>query len=375
MLDVHRLRVLRAVAEHGSFNRAAAALLLTPSAVSQHVAALERSVGHPVAVRSPRGVTLTEAGRLLVEAAETISAELDQVRHAIDRLAAVRQRLTLATFTSGGRHLLPEALPRFVAAHPEVELTVLEAEPEAALAMVRGGAADLAVAYAFDGPLPLPPGVAWTPLLDDPLWLVLPPGHPLAGREALGPDELGGARWVVGCLRTEAFLRRYAEQAGFELRVAASTTDYFFAQTLVGAGVGVALVPRVCLAPPAGCTAVRVEPPVPPRHIGLLGPVRRRAQPYAQALAAALRAAAEPAAGAPGPASARGAAEAAGTASAAGAMGSAGNPAGTGAAGTTPATRATSTTGATDSAGATGAVRVVGATGATAPEEAEGAVG
>ncbi|MFJ2821129.1 LysR family transcriptional regulator [Streptomyces toxytricini] len=306
MLDLHRLRVLRAVAEHGSFNRAAAAMLLTPSAVSQHIAALERSVGHPVAVRSPRGVTLTEAGRLLVEAAEAISAELDQVRHAIDRLASVRQRLTLATFTSGGRHLLPQALPRFVAAYPEVELTVLEAEPEAALAMVRGGGADLAVAYAFDGPLPLPPGVAWTPLLDDPLWLVLPPGHPLAGREALGPDELGGARWVLGCLRTEAFLRRYAEQAGFELRVAASTTDYFFAQTLVGAGVGVALVPQVCLAPPAGCTAVRVEPPVPPRHIGLLGPVRHRAQPYAQSLADALRAAAAPAAGEPtaGPAGA-----------------------------------------------------------------------
>ncbi|MFF4420791.1 LysR family transcriptional regulator [Streptomyces sp. NPDC001549] len=73
MIDVQRLRVLRAVAEHGSFNRAAGALLLTPSAVSQHIAALERTVGHPVAVRSTRGVTLTEPGRLLVEAAESIS--------------------------------------------------------------------------------------------------------------------------------------------------------------------------------------------------------------------------------------------------------------------------------------------------------------
>ncbi|MEU3774115.1 LysR family transcriptional regulator [Streptomyces sp. NPDC032472] len=292
MIDVQRLRVLRAVAEHGSFNKAAGALLLTPSAVSQHIAALERSLGHPVAERSTRGVTLTEAGRLLVDAAETIAAELDQVRSAIDRLSAGRPRLTLATFTSGGRHLLPSALPRFVAERPEVELTVLEAEPEAAVALVRSGGADLALAYHFDGPPPVRAGLDWTPLMDDPMWLVLPQAHPLAGRACLDPAELGGARWVLGCLKTEAFLRGYAALAGFELQVAASTTDYFFAQTLVAAGVGVSLVPQISLAPPASCTAVRVAPPRPARHLGLITPRRRTPHPYTRALAKALTAAA-----------------------------------------------------------------------------------
>ncbi|MCY0943163.1 LysR family transcriptional regulator [Streptomyces antarcticus] len=294
MIDVQRLRILRAVAEHGSFNRAAAALLLTPSAVSQHIAALERSLGHPVAVRSSRGVTLTEPGRLLVEAAETISAELDQVRHAIDRLTAPRPRLTVATFTSGGRHLLPGALDRFVAAYPEVELTLLESEPEAAVPMVRSGAADLALAYHLDGPPPVRPdrrpGLDWIPLMDDPLWLVLPSGHRFADRASLGPAELASDRWVLGCLKTEAFLRRYAELAGFELRVAASTTDYFFAQTLVGAGVGVSLVPHVSLAPSPGLVAVRVEPPRPARRIGVVLPRGRHSRPYARALTDALTA-------------------------------------------------------------------------------------
>ncbi|MFB6514182.1 LysR family transcriptional regulator [Streptomyces virginiae] len=295
MIDVQRLRVLRAVAEHGSFNRAAGALLVTPSAVSQHIAALERTVGHPVAVRSTRGVTLTEAGRLLVEAAESISAELDQVRHAIDRLTAQRPRLTVATFTSGGRHLLPAALARFVAEHPEVELTVRESEPEDAVPMVRGGAADLALAYHFDGPPPVRPGerpgLDWVPLMEDPLWLVLPRGHRLADRTSVDLAELRADRWVLGCLKTEAFLRRYAELCGFDLRVAASTTDYFFAQTLVAAGVGVSLIPHVSLAPTQESAVVRVEPPRPARHIGLVLP-RRRPQPHAQALAAALTAAA-----------------------------------------------------------------------------------
>ncbi|MEU9143395.1 LysR family transcriptional regulator [Streptomyces sp. NPDC048349] len=294
MIDVQRLRVLRAVAEHGSFNKAAGALLLTPSAVSQHIAALERTLGRPVAVRSTRGVTLTEPGRLLVEAAEVISCELDQVRHEIDRLTAPRPRLTVATFTSGGRRLLPAALAVFVAAHPEVELTVLESEPEAAVPMVRAGAADLALAYHFDGPPPVRPGerpaLDWVPLMEDPLWLVLPRGHRLADRSSLGLGELSAERWVVGCLKTEAFLRRYAELAGFDLRVGASTTDYFFAQSLVAAGVGVSLVPHVSLAPSPEVKAIRVEPPRPARHIGVLLPRRRRPHPYARALTEALAA-------------------------------------------------------------------------------------
>ncbi|MFJ7779178.1 LysR family transcriptional regulator [Streptomyces yangpuensis] len=294
MIDVQRLRVLRAVAEHGSFNKAAGALLLTPSAVSQHIAALERTLGHPVAVRSTRGVTLTEPGRLLVEAAETISAELDQVRRAIDRLTHDRPRLTVATFTSGGRHLLPAALARFVGTHPEVELTVLESEPEDAVPMVRSGAADLALAYHFDGPPPVRPGgrpgLAWRPLLEDPLRLVLPGGHRLAGRTSVDLGELSGDRWVLGCLKTEAFLRRYAELAGFDLRVGASTTDYFFAQTLVAAGVGVSLVPQVALAGAPGTVVVGVEPPRPARHIGLVLPRGRRTDSFAGALAEALAA-------------------------------------------------------------------------------------
>ncbi len=181
-------------------------------------------------------------------------------------------------------------------AHPEVELTVLESEPEDAAAMVRTGAADLALAYHFDGPPPVRPGerpgLDWVPLMEDPLWLVLPPGHRLADRPSVGLAELAADRWVLGCLRTEAFLRRYAELAGFDLKVAASTTDYFFAQTLVAAGVGVSLVPHVSLSPTRELTAVRIEPPRPARHIGLLLARRRRPHPPTQALAAALTAAA-----------------------------------------------------------------------------------
>ncbi|WP_405018535.1 LysR family transcriptional regulator [Kitasatospora sp. NBC_00070] len=274
MIDVQRLRVLRAVAEHGSFNQAATALRLTPSAVSQHVAALERALGTLVVDRSTRGVTLTPAGRIMFGAAESVAAELEHARRQVAQLDTGRVRLTVATFTSGGRPLLPAAFSRLMATHPHTVLHVREGEPEDTLPLVRQGAVDLALAYHFDGPLPVGPGggsgLEWTPLLADPLHVVLPLGHRLADHEALDLAELAAEPWVLGCLKTEAYLRRYAERAGFDPEVRGTTTDYFFARSLVAAGVGISLIPSIALAPEIpGLCAVPIRSPGPVRHIGV----------------------------------------------------------------------------------------------------------
>jgi molybdate transport repressor ModE-like protein len=294
MIDLQRLRVLREVARHGSFSKAATALLFTPSAVSQQIAALERALGTAVVERSPRGVVLTESGRVLVEAAETISAELDQAQAEIDRLATGRASLTIATFTSAGQRLLPAALNKFAADHPDVELTVLEHEPEESLPLVRRGAADLALAYHFAGPPPVRAGdrsgLTWTPLLDDPMWIVLPRGHRLAGRDSLQLADLAEERWIQGCIKTEDVLRRYAALAGFEFRTSCTSTDYAFAQSLVAAGVGVALIPQVALGPYVDAVeAVPIRPALPARHIGVATAQRRRTRPHVDALLQTLR--------------------------------------------------------------------------------------
>lgn len=293
MIDVQRLRVLRAVAEHGSFNRAAAALRLTPSAVSQHMAALERSLGTHVVARSTRGVTLTPAGRIMVGAAESVAAELEHARQRVAQLDTGRPQVTVATFTSGGRLLLPAALARLTAVHPRTVLHVREGEPEHTLPLVRQGTADLALAYHFDGPLPVGPGprsgLEWTPLLEDPLRVVLPQGHRFAGRDTLDLAELAAEPWVLGCLKTEAYLRRHAERAGFDPQVRGTTTDYFFARSLVAGGVGISLIPSIALAPeiPGLCT-VPITPPAPVRHIGVAA-LGRDDRPHVTALVHALR--------------------------------------------------------------------------------------
>ena len=293
MIDVRRLAVLREVARHGSFNRAAVALRLTPSAVSQQISALERTLGASVVRRSTRGVELTDAGRVLAEASDAITAELANAEEEIARLATGRtERLTVATFTSGGQRLLPPALLRFTADHPAVELTVLEIEPEESLPLVRSGAADVALAYHFDGPPPVRPadrsGLVWTPLLDDPMWIVLPTGHRLAERESLTIAELAGERWVHGCLVIVDLLDHYAAMAGFEVRTACRGTDYIFAQSLVRAGVGIAMIPQVALtADLGGLATVPLTGPCPSRFIGTVT-ASRRPRPLAAALLHAL---------------------------------------------------------------------------------------
>lgn len=294
MIDVHRLRILSEVARQGSFNRAAAQLRLTPSAVSQQISALERSLGASVVRRSTRGIEFTDAGRVLVAAADAIAAELEHAQHEIERLAQARtERLTVATFTSGGQRLLPAALTRFSADHPGVELTVMESEPEQSLPLVRSGAADLALAYHFDGPPPIRPGdrsgLIWTPLMDDPMWIVLPSDHRLAERNCVAMAELAGERWVQGCLSTGDILDHYAALAGFTIETACRGTDYVFAQSLVRAGVGISLIPLVALtADTGGLAMVPLEPPRPSRYIGVVTARRRRSHPLAQAMLGAL---------------------------------------------------------------------------------------
>jgi DNA-binding transcriptional LysR family regulator len=296
LIDAHRLAVLREVAAAGSFAGAAAALHHTPSAVSQQIAALERGAGAMLVERSTRGVALTEAGRALLVTADAIHAELQVAAQRLRALtAAGPQTLTVVTFPSAGEPLLAPALTAAAnAAGEPVEITVIEAEPDEALASVRDGRADLALVYHFH--TPRPPG-GWlaaagpgryTPLVVDPLRLLLPAGHPLAGRPAVSVAEVAGDRWIQGWGDVGDVLDMLAALSGFRPHVACRSSDYRFMIALVGAGVGVALVPTLAL---TGSPQVRDLPvtPQPTRYIGAWLPRRHQPNPAADRLLAALR--------------------------------------------------------------------------------------
>ena len=271
MLDVRRMRVLREVAGRGSFSAAAEALSFTQSAVSQHVAALEREAGTQLVERGRTGARLTDAGRVLVGHADVILARIECAEEDLAALAGLRGgRLRLISFQSGGATLAPRAVAAFHERHPQVELSMLEAEPDEACGRLRSGDVDLALVYDHEStPGLLGPDLELTHLLDDRYEAILPKGHALAERARLSLSDLSGELWVastsvVGCRRIAESVCR---DAGFEPRVAFEADETMAAQALVAAGGGVTLLPQLALTTlHPGVVARRLAKP-PARHI------------------------------------------------------------------------------------------------------------
>jgi DNA-binding transcriptional LysR family regulator len=250
MLDVRRLRVLREVARQGSFTAAAAALSYTPSAVSQQIAALEREAGATLVERGPRGVTLTEPGHLLAAAADQVLGRLAAAERELQALAGLGAGLLrLGWFATAGATLMPRAIAAFQRRHPQVELDLFQGDPDECVARLRARELELALVYQFELEPPLAGDLEQVDLLDDPLHVGLPAGHPLARRRRVRLDELAGERWIQGVRQgsTVEVLPRACRLAGFQPIVALRSDDRVAVEGLVAAGVGVALIPQLTL--------------------------------------------------------------------------------------------------------------------------------
>jgi DNA-binding transcriptional LysR family regulator len=270
MLDVRRMRVLREVAARGSFSAAADALSYTQSAVSQQIAALEREAATKLVERSARGVRLTEAGRALVEHADVILARLADAEHELEAIAGLRGgRLRLCSFPSAGATIMPPAIARYRDRHPGVELSLDLAEPDDGVAKLKSGEVDIAMTITASG-LCSYQGVDELHVLDDPMYVALPAGHPHARKRNLRLAELSEEAWMLGstgtCPDTSIFLRSCGA-AGFEPRVAFESNDYLAIQGFVAAGMGVSFIPDLAL--------VSVRDDIVIRSLGARPPLRR----------------------------------------------------------------------------------------------------
>ncbi len=294
--DVGRLRALRKIAEHGSFSRAADDLGYTQSAVSQQIAALEHEVGLTLLDRGVRPVALTDAGRLLTAHAQSV---LEHLATAEAQLVAIRGlragRLRLAAFGSALATFVPTAIARFRGLHPEVELILVEAEPDASVPLLRTGEVDRALVYGFEPDAGAADGgLELVHLLEDEHRVVLPARHRLAAQDAVTVAELADEAWIVphadGPARAyRQSIDRLCRDAGFAPRVAFETTDLQAAQAFVASGLGVALMHDLTL--PTRRHDIAVRPLAGPRLTRPISAVvvTGRRPPAADAMLAVLR--------------------------------------------------------------------------------------
>ncbi|WP_419999411.1 LysR substrate-binding domain-containing protein [Streptomyces boninensis] len=267
MFGLDRLRALDAVRTHGSIARAADALHITASGVSQQLAKLERESGHRLLEPYGRSVRLTHAGRVLAEHAARVCA---QAAAAEAELAALGDEilgpLRLGGVGSSLRALLPDVLVRLTAEHPRLTPTVIDGEAVDLVPQLIAGNIDLLLSESWDPrPLVLPPGLGVRTLAVEDVQVALAAGHPLAARAALDLTELGGLVWASCPVGTEPYeaLTQALRGVGLEPEVRYPVTEYATQLAFVRGGLCAALVPEMAQQPcPPGVRFVPLRPPL-----------------------------------------------------------------------------------------------------------------
>lgn len=249
-MDAHQLETLRVVGDRGSVASAAVALHCTPSAVSQQLKALQRTVGVRLTERVGRGLRLTPAGEALAREAVGVAIALERAGAAVGAfLDQPTGTVRLAAFQSAAQMLLPGLLTR-LSAQPGIVVECSDEDVAQDEFVHLTSEFDIVVAHRADS------GQAWAgaddgrvsvvPLLREPLDVALPPDHRLADRTSLTPLDLADEEWITvrAGFPVAAVLEAVTAGSGAPPRVRHRINDFHVVEALVAAGHGISLLPR-----------------------------------------------------------------------------------------------------------------------------------
>jgi DNA-binding transcriptional LysR family regulator len=261
MLDLARLRVLDALARHGSVTAAAKELHYSQPTVSHHLARLEAETGAKLLQRVGRGIRLTPAGQLLADRASEIIGRVDAAGAELAaHVGLTTGRVRLAGFSSAIGSLVPRAVAALAGRNPGLRISLVDMHPPEALELLRAGRIDVAIIFRYDETEPEPDGVRLHHLLDDPVYL-------LSSRRGQTMATLADATWIVGCERCRSHLLALCADEGFEPRIGYTSDDMVVMQSLVAAGLGATIIPGLALRAHRARGVVASELPGSRRHV------------------------------------------------------------------------------------------------------------
>ena len=241
--DLTDLRLFVAIAEAHNLTRGAERAHLAPSSASHRLQQLESALGTPLFLRQARGVQLTRAGEALLRHARQVFAQLEQMHADLAPFAqGIRGHVTLWANTHATHSFLPDDLAGFLRAHPQVSVSLEEhTSPEIVMAVVRGEIELGVVAERVEGA-----DVELIPYRADRLVLITPPAHPLARRTHVHFAEVTDFPFVMlhAGSAIHTFTMNAAAALGRHLNVRIQVRSFEAVCRMVGAGVGLGLVPR-----------------------------------------------------------------------------------------------------------------------------------
>ncbi|MER5445218.1 LysR family transcriptional regulator [Streptomyces sp. NPDC002766] len=250
-MDERQLRILRELGELGSVTAVAEALLVTPSAISQQLRLLQRSIPVPLTERQGRRLVLTDAGQALARAAIEVETALARARHSVGEFLDHEEgEVSVAAFHSAGTAFFPPLLRALTGpGAPVVRLADEDVAQEDFPRLTR--AYDLVLAHRLDHAPPWPDTVTVTTLLREPLDVAMPAGHPLAARRRVTPRDVADQPWITvhEGFPVLATIEAIAAAAGRRLRLAHRINEFTVVAEAVAAGGGLALMPRWTVRP------------------------------------------------------------------------------------------------------------------------------
>ena len=255
------LRVLRAVAEQGTFTAAAATLGYTQSAVSRQIAAIERAAGAELLERRREGVRLTAVGRIVMRRATTVLDEIDATARELSGLPEQSGTVRLGWFPSAGAVLLPTALAVLHRTDPGLDVVSREGTTPALVRGLRAGTLDLALLASmppFRPPDTESPPLALQTLSERALHLAVPAGHSLARGDFVDVADLRGQRWIGSAGSGQDRLMGVWPGLDERPEIAHTARDWLAKLHLVAAGCGLTTVPATLA--PAAPPGVRILP-------------------------------------------------------------------------------------------------------------------
>lgn len=250
-VDPYSLRLFLAAAREGSLARAAEKEHIATSALSRRIAELEQVLGAPLFIRSPRGVTLTAAGQIVLARGTQLEAELQSLARDVQAQAGqLSGTLRVVANPSAIVGYLPERLRKFRADYPAIDVALHECSSPEVVRACLDDQADVGIGIALD----VPAGIESWFFATDPLMVVLPRGHPAATKQALTFAEVIAYPMVAiqpgGSL--DRLVRAKAAEAKLPLNLSVSVNSFDAGCRMVEVGLGIAIVPKSSVSAYAG---------------------------------------------------------------------------------------------------------------------------
>jgi LysR family hydrogen peroxide-inducible transcriptional activator len=283
-MEIHQLRYFVAVAEEGSFSRAAAKVRVAQPSLSQQIRKLEAEVGQPLFDRLPRSVVLTEAGRCLLEYARQILASIGDARRCVDELKGkIAGDVAVGAIPTIAPYVLPELVVTFQEHYPDVTLHIVEDVTAGIVRRIEAGELDVALASTCQKN----PSLGVEPVGVEPLLALIPEAHSLARQSVITFDDLKSQRFLLlhemHCLSQQVHHQLESRRLHPEIALAGSQLSTI--ANMVAAGIGVSIVPQMMVRHHAtpGCVTLPFAPPAPERELNFLyNPLRFQSKAAAE---------------------------------------------------------------------------------------------